>query len=101
MPVIVARKINNSGAGDIKRDIVIVRELIQEMAGISAFIATSPIVCAPHIGTSANALVRPFIPLTVSIEADGNHRRLFSHCSIGILQWQKAQWQKQSPPQEE
>ena len=75
MPMIVSRKIQNPGALDIERDVVIVRQLIQEMARVGSFISASAIVRAAHVCPRADTLIWPAIPLPIRIQANRNHRR--------------------------
>ena len=46
------------------------------MAGISALVAAAAVVGAAHIGARADTLVRPTVPLTISVVADGDRGQL-------------------------
>jgi hypothetical protein len=60
----------------VKRNVEIIGELVQEMAGVSTFIPASAIVGAAHIGPRPDALISPPIPHAIRIKAHWNHRRL-------------------------
>src|SRR5262249_12093471 len=78
--------------GDVQGHIVGIRKLIQKMTGIRPLVPSSSIVGASHVSPRANPLIRPPVPLPVSIETDRYHRRLNSaptrdHADRGRQQW--------------
>src|SRR5580765_594537 len=74
MPMVVAGKIENSRSLDVQRHIPVLGQLIKKMTGVCSFIPATPVIRAAHIGTHANALIRPVVPLPVSIETHRNAR---------------------------
>src|SRR5688572_21399174 len=80
MPMIVTRKIKNAVAGDIERNVVVRGKLIKVMAGVRAAIAAGAVVCAAHVSARADALPRPLVPLSISIQANGNRWRFGGDC---------------------
>ena len=72
MPVVIAAEEKNSRALYIERDVKVISELIEEMRRIGAFISSSSIVGAAHVGTHSDTLPRPLIPRPIGIEPDGN-----------------------------
>src|SRR4051812_19511985 len=75
VPMIVAGEVENSLAGDVEGDVIVVGKLVKVMAGVSAAIAAGAVVSAPHVSADADTLLRPFFPLQVSIGADGDGGR--------------------------
>ena len=78
VPMIIARKIKHARPLDIERDIFILSKLVEEMAGVCAFIAATPIVGAPHVGARADAQIRPALPLPVRVQTNRDDWRLFT-----------------------
>src|SRR6266700_663264 len=76
VPMVVTREIQNAWARDIECHVVIIRELIKKMTGISSFIAAAPIIRAPHVGSCPDPLIRPLVPLSIRVQPDRDHRRL-------------------------
>src|SRR5689334_22231056 len=74
--MVVAREIENPLPRHVERDVVVVGELVEKMAGIGAFIAAAAVVSAAHVGANADPLVWPVFPLPVGVETDGNGWRL-------------------------
>ena len=74
VPMVVAREIHDPGTGDVEGDILVVGELVEEMTGVSAFVAAGAIVGAAHVGAHAEALDGPMLPLAIGVEADGDRR---------------------------
>ncbi len=75
MPVIVAGEVQDAMAGHVQRHVVIVCQLVQEMAGVRAFVAATSVLRAPHVSARTNALIGPAFPLPVGVESDGNRWR--------------------------
>ena len=75
VPMIVAREVKNARTLNVERNIVGIGKLIEEVAGISAFVAAASIVSAAHVSARTDALDRPTFPLAVSVEADGDDGR--------------------------
>ncbi len=76
VPVIVAREVEDAGILNIERDVEIVGELVEEMAGIGAFVAAGAVVGASHVGAGADALIGPAVPGAVGVVADGDDGRI-------------------------
>src|SRR5665213_2862675 len=62
VPMIVTRKVKNPRARHIQRDIPIVGQLFENMAGIRPFIAALASIRAAHISPRADSLLRPVVP---------------------------------------
>ena len=77
VPVIVAREVKNAGAFKVNRNIEIVRELVQVVACVGAFVSAAAIICAYHIGPGADSLIGPTIPHPVGVNAHRDNRRMF------------------------
>ena len=75
VPMVATDKIQYPAPGYVQRDVEIVGELVEEMAGVGAFVPAAPIVSAPHVSPGADALLRPAVPETISVKADGNDGR--------------------------
>src|SRR4051812_11985932 len=73
MPVVVAGEVEDAGPLQIERDVEIVRELEEKMAGVGALIPAGAVVGAAHIGAGADALVGPMIPGAIGVVANGNN----------------------------
>ena len=56
-------------------DVLIVRKLVKEMAGVSALVASAAVVGAAHVGPLPDPEARPSLPLAAGIEADRDDRR--------------------------
>lgn len=69
VPMVVAGEVEDTGAGDVEGDVLVVVELIKEMAGVRAFVAACAVVGAPHVGAHADALQGPVLPLAIGVEA--------------------------------
>src|SRR5262249_7678497 len=76
VPVVETREVEDSRAGKIERDVLVVGKLVEEVAGVGAFVPAGAVVGAVHVRAGANPLKRPLVPLAIRIEADGNRRRL-------------------------
>ena len=74
VPMITAHKVKDARPADIETNVKIIRQLIEEMAGISALVSAAPIISAAHISPHSDALTRPAVPLSVRIEAHWNDR---------------------------
>ena len=67
VPVVVAGEIENAGALDVERDVVVVGQLIEEVGSVGPFVAASPVIRAAHVSASADALVGPALPHAVGV----------------------------------
>src|SRR5207302_4255119 len=72
VPVIVAREVEDARALEVERDVEIVGELEEEMAGIGAFVAAAAVISASHVGAGADVLIGPAVPGAVGVVADGD-----------------------------
>src|SRR6266513_2769236 len=54
MPVVVTRKVQNPGAGDVQRDVKIIRLLVKKVRRVRGVIAALPVVGASHVGAGAD-----------------------------------------------
>ena len=87
VPMVAAHEVEHAGPGDIERDVVIIGELVNEMAGIGAFIAASAVVSAAHVGARADALVRPLVPHSIGVKSNRDNWRLGvcgEKCAAGV-----------------
>lgn len=67
-----ARIVAGARSSHSERHIIIISELIEEMARIGTFIAPTSVIRAAHVSAGADALRRPAVPLLVGIKADRN-----------------------------
>jgi hypothetical protein len=75
MPMIVTGEIENARPLQVEGNVLVFRQLVEEMAGISAFISPTPVVGATHVRACADALLRPSLPKPIGITTDGNDWR--------------------------
>src|SRR5580765_7612951 len=97
VPMIVSDEIENARAGDVQRHVFVFRKLIEEMAGIGAFVATAAVISAAHVGAHADALIRPALPLAISVKADGNDWRFCSCAKLSNRKWKQQKREAQHP----
>ena len=76
MPMVVTREVEHARPLDVQRDVPVVGELVEEMAGVGAFVAAAAVVGAAHIGPRADPLAGPALPQAIRIQTHGNDRRL-------------------------
>ena len=75
VPVVVSGEVEDARAGHVKSDVVVIRQLVEKVAGVSGFVSASAIVRAGHVRADADSEVGPAFPHRVSILADGDKRR--------------------------
>src|SRR5579875_868305 len=78
VPVVVAGEVEDAGAFEVKCNIEIVGLLVEEMAGVGAFVASPTIVGAAEVSSHADPMIGPALPLAVGVQTNRNHRWLLS-----------------------
>ena len=76
VPVVVAGEVEHARALHVERHVAVVGELVEEVAGVGAFVAAAAVVGAAHVGPRADALAGPAFPQAIGVEANRNDRRL-------------------------
>ena len=97
VPMVVASEVEESRAGDVECDVFVFGELIEEMAGVGAFVAAAAVISAAHVGAHADALIRPAVPLAVGIEANGNDGRFCCSAKLSNRKWKQQKREAQHP----
>jgi len=82
VPVIVSGEVEHAWSFDVERDVVIVGQLIEEVAGVGRLVAAAPIVGAAHVSSNADALIGPTSPHAIGVEPDRDHRRFRGVCRV-------------------
>ena len=95
VPMVVASEVEDSRAGDVECDVFVFGELIEEMAGVGAFVSAAAIVGAAHVSASADALIRPAVPLAIGIEDKGNHGRFCCGAKFSESEWNQQEGEAQ------
>src|SRR5262245_50609735 len=94
MPMIVANEIENTRSSDIQRHVFVFCQLIEEMAGICAFVSAAPVISAAHVCARADALIRPALPLAIGIQPNGNDGRF--RCSAKLSKSERSQQKREA-----
>jgi hypothetical protein len=74
--VVIPREVENSRTLEVESYIIGIGELIEKVAGVRTLVAARAIISAAHAAARADPLIRPVVPLPVSIQAHGDHQRL-------------------------